>query len=1206
MDYGFSNLDSNNNFIYDGSGINLIGNKSGVLDLINLQNTNTSGTTSTEIGFFNNDATAKGKLKLNESNYVIESIYNKNLSQVSNALILETKNSPIILLSDVSGESVSTKQKILLGYNSGLNAFEIGAYGGVSFNSVITGDAGYPPNGFYSNYGVSGEQIMISMGSNAPPKWGAITDVSGGITTYQKNVNGIAYVRDASGNLDSSSNFIYDGSGLTLLTSKSANQNVLILGNTISGDGSAQTNITLKNDSSGNCFINYKSNGFNNVSNTIGESRNNFSFQNESGDIALIPSGSKKLLLGYQSGAKAVEINSYGAMSFDTSGNNDNPLTFTSNYGIPGQILTSRGSSANPQWSNPINTTSGNLLFSSTGSDISGFSQLSYNPGFNLLSIGCAILGGIPIFTPFYGTPFFITHNDTVSNQFILQAQLNNNTTKTKYLLLDSSGNDTTKYFGLELNSSSYHQTSNLVTEGQLAGILVNKQAPIVLASNGGVLFGYNSNQKAININNKGALSFDTSGNGDYPLTFTSNYGTLGQVMISQGSSSNVKWSNVTDLSGVITTYGRNIGGIAYIRDVSGNLDSSSNFIYDGSGITITSTKNSSLNGLTIQNTNTGGTASSDLILKNSANTVTIELKSTGYTDGTTIDAKTNMLSISNPSNSININSGDRTLFGYSSNTKAIEIASTGAVSFDTSNNSGTWVSNYGTTGQVLTSQGSSSNPKWTSLVNVPSTSLLYSSTGLDISGSSNIIFANNVLNTSRIESQKINLNINTTWINNPGTGSLAGYLSGAISNTNKILAASPFNAIYSSVPPYSSWTTELSSFDYWTGCAISGANMIACATGGNVWANIGSGWVQQSGTAPFSSGLGYVSVGISGTNMIACVNGGSVFVNTTGSWVQQTSIPTAASWYGVAISGTNMIACVNGGSVYYNFTGTWVNTGLASYGWRGVSIYDTNMIGCSSNGGVWTNFGSGWVQQSLSTGYNWSGVGITINNNMVASAEGQSVWLNFGSGWVDQSTLGVIPSGSGYFSCGIYEKSAVTVTSDTKQIYTLSNNILTTGEINASTVSGLKYIDVSGVGKGSIGQVLTSGGSSSNVLWNYIPQILYANSTQYASDISGSPLTLITPAAFTGLISGRTRIVTFTTSIVIYTNTTVTYTLYVNTISTASITMRTPINTPIQHTMIFNYSSATTSDTIYITATASGDVNVNTNDSYSLRFEQL
>jgi hypothetical protein len=60
-----------------------------------------------------------------------------------------------------------------------------------------------------------------------------------------------------------------------------------------------------------------------------------------------------KIIMGYNLGYKAIEINRYGAMSFDTSGNNDTPLTFTSNYGTSGQMLTSQGSNAPPQWTTP-------------------------------------------------------------------------------------------------------------------------------------------------------------------------------------------------------------------------------------------------------------------------------------------------------------------------------------------------------------------------------------------------------------------------------------------------------------------------------------------------------------------------------------------------------------------------------------------------------------------------------------------------------------------------------------------------------------------------------------------------------------------------------------------------------------------------------------------------------------------------------------
>ena len=283
-------------------------------------------------------------------------------------------------------------------------------------------------------------------------------------------------------------------------------------------------------------------------------------------------------------------------------------------------------------------------------------------------------------------------------------------------------------------------------------------------------------------------------------------------------------------------------------------------------------------------------------------------------------------------------------------------------------------------------------------------------------------------------------------WTQYSSTPSWAGYLGVAVSDT-KVLVASPFNGIYSTTNG-TSWTTEISDFSYWTSCAISGTNMIACAVGGSgVYANLGAGWVQQTGTAPFLSSLGFLSVGIAGTKMITCVNGGSVFTNLTGTWNQETSISTSAAWYGVAISGSNMIACVNFGGVYYNFSGTWVNTGLASYGWTDVGIYGTNMIASSSNGGVWTNFGSGWTQESLSTAFNWNSVSI-YDTYMIAAADGGSVWLNTGSGWINQTSYG-LTSGIRYFSCDIYNTRVAVVTNDTKEIF--ARNFLIPLNINAS-----------------------------------------------------------------------------------------------------------------------------------------------------------
>jgi hypothetical protein len=263
-------------------------------------------------------------------------------------------------------------------------------------------------------------------------------------------------------------------------------------------------------------------------------------------------------------------------------------------------------------------------------------------------------------------------------------------------------------------NTSSFrNKYGPIAFIADVSGVSASATDPILREK---ILFGYQQGIKAIEINNFGAISLDSVNSGNPLPALTSNYGITGQVLTSQGSSSNAKWSTISDISGVIGLNNRNLQGITFVRDLSGNLDSSSNFIYDGSGINIISSKNSQLNGLRIQNTSTGVSAASNLTLKNSANTATLEFKSTGYTAGTTIDASSNVLTISNPSGSISTNSGNKTLFGYSSNTRAIEISSSGALSFDTSNNSGTFVSNYGNVGQVLSSQGSSAPPKWSTI----------------------------------------------------------------------------------------------------------------------------------------------------------------------------------------------------------------------------------------------------------------------------------------------------------------------------------------------------------------------------------------------------------------------------------------------------------------------------------------------------------
>jgi low affinity Fe/Cu permease len=120
-----------------------------------------------------------------------------------------------------------------------------------------------------------------------------------------------------------------------------------------------------------------------------------------------------------------------------------------------------------------------------------------------------------------------------------------------------------------------------------------------------------------------------------------------------------------------------------------------------------------------LNNDSSGNAAKTRLnFLNNTSFGANIILNSSNYTDGSTLDLIPNMFSITSTVNDINISpsSSGKTLLGYDTNTKAFEISSSGAMSFDTSNNSGSWVSNYGISGQILSSQGSGAPPKWSTI----------------------------------------------------------------------------------------------------------------------------------------------------------------------------------------------------------------------------------------------------------------------------------------------------------------------------------------------------------------------------------------------------------------------------------------------------------------------------------------------------------
>lgn len=646
-------------------------------------------------------ASDTGKIDITVRNSNYNNSLNK-IDEIQNTASFRNKYGPIAFIADVSGVSSSTtapilREKILFGYQQGTKAIEINTYGAISLDSVNSGNA-LPA--LTSNYGNSG-QVIMSQGASSNTKWSTITDIPGVIGLNNKNLQGITFVKDISGNLDSSSNFIYDGFGINISSSKNSSLNGIQIQNSLYGN-LATTNVVIKNDTY-DAKLELKSSGYTNGL-SIDATANMLSITN-AGSIST--NSGNKTLIGYSSNTKAIEINNLGAISFDTY---NNTITYISNYGTTGQVIMSQGSSTNPKWSS-VSDISG--VITTFSRNIRGIAYIKDTSG-NLDSTSNFIYDGSGLITinateavgAMYPKAQINIDGSANSNIWGLQiSNLNPGNTSSSDIKFY---NNTASFARISYRSSTYGIGTGANYIGFYPNVLTFVNAgPIVLTSSSNILFGYSGSTKAIEINSSGAISFDTSNNNG---TYISNYGTIGQILSSQGSTTPPKW--ITNTGG-ITIANANINGISYVKDTSGNLDSSSNFIYDGSGINISASKNSQLYGLSIQNTSTSGSARSNLTLKNSVNTATLELKSSGYTAGSTIDASANMLTIANNGGSISINSGDKTLFGYSANTKAIEINSSGAMSFNTYNNTGTFTSNYGTAGQIMVSQGSSSAPQW-------------------------------------------------------------------------------------------------------------------------------------------------------------------------------------------------------------------------------------------------------------------------------------------------------------------------------------------------------------------------------------------------------------------------------------------------------------------------------------------------------------
>jgi len=1122
--------------------------------------------------------------------FVRNSGYNNTLNkidEIQNTASFRNKYGPIAFIADVSGVLSSAtdpilREKILFGYQQGTKAVEINAYGAISLDSVNSGN---PLPALTSNYGTNG-QVLISQGSATNAKWSSITDISGVIGLNNRNIRGITYVRDASGNLDSSSNFVYDGSGVNVVANKNSQLYGLQIQNTSTGV-SASSDLTLKN-STNTAIIELKSTGYT-AGTTIDSLANMLSISNPSNSINI--NSGNKTLIGYSSNNRAFEITSTGAMSFDTSNNSG---TFVSNYGTVGQVLISQGSTLPPKWG-------------ASGAGSSGI--IVANPIITGISYVIDVSGNLDTNSNFIydGSGINISASKN-SKLYGLQIQ---NTSAGVAASSDLTLKNSTNTATLELKSTGYTAGTTIDAKSNILS-LSNPSNPININSGDKTLISYSSNTKAIEIASSGAMSFDTSNNSG---TFVSNYGISGQILSSQGSSSPPKWSTISDISGFITTYNKNVNGIAYVRDSSGNLDSSSNFVYDGSGITIASTKNSQLNGLTIQNTNTGNSAKTNINLLNDFSTSTLEYKSYNYTPGTTIDAKGNMLTIGNnvPTGSININAGDKTLLGYSSNTKAFEIASSGAMSFDTSNNSGTFVSNYGTSGQILSSQGSSAPPKW-----------------ITNTGGGGITMANaniNGIGYVKDASGNLDSNTNLTWNNGIFTTNYPNltnsqhtfanitsndYGSKTLGQIKLGLNYGPIGYIdfVSSVYNNLNYTVDqarktMSIYNYDGNLLLYSGNSNKILFGysfNNKAIEInpnGAMSFDTSGnnTTPLSFTSNY---GVSGEQIL--ISRGS---NAPPRWGRITDVSGGITVFNKNIGGIPFIIDSSGNldsSANFIYDGSGIYIKSQKFGdYYGMTIENTTTAGNASTTQIkligYSNSGLIDLKGSIFQQYN-NRIDQTVNNLSLKSPNGD-ISLMPGYASINGGKI-LLGYNEGYKAIEINRYGALSFDSS-------GNN-----DLNLTFTSNY---GVSGE------QIMISRGSNAPPRWGRItdvsggisgfPKIISIQMNNYGTTYTDSSNNLFSYNISSGLTSGKTRIITFTTGVntsTIGSVTFYTYTLFINGTSIQSYNVKKP-NTNLSqlHTITFSYSNSNTTETVLIKLdTGDGALNIGTSDYYSFRMEEI
>jgi len=424
--------------------------------------------------------------------------------------------------------------------------------------------------------------------------------------------------------------------------------------------------------------------------------------------LVLSQDNAASTLLAYEVGTKAIEINTSGALAFDSVCNTGATPPTVGSFGTAGQIIQSNGSAAAPSWVDAPSASNWSSYAASSDVDVAGYSikdtvsnavnvqgtlTVEYSGGDSVVSSVCL---------PTVGTE---------SNHSVFEASLNNGTT-TSILDLQVGNPLATK------NDENYALLPGI---GALVAVDTTGLS-IGCGNTSSVLLTYAQGAKAVELNTYGAIAFDSACNTDDTPPTVGDFGTAGQVIQSNGSSAPPSWVDAPTAS--------NWSDYA----ATSSINTANNSITNASGSAVT---------ISSPNTTIINNGSTELFIK--ANNDTVSTAVLHFQSGADPEAAVSGYIYMNPlsplsqnsftnlPNSLSVSSGgtsDLVLSAgglYPTNchisyaiSQAYTVNPYGALAFNSSSYGGFTLGDFGTTGQVIQSNGSSAPPTW---VNAPSAS---------------------------------------------------------------------------------------------------------------------------------------------------------------------------------------------------------------------------------------------------------------------------------------------------------------------------------------------------------------------------------------------------------------------------------------------------------------------------------------------------